>query len=51
MTNHCNGQTIFSFTHIEDITLNASEEVEEVLEKQVAWVWIGQVRLETGLVK
>ena len=27
---HSNGQTIFSFTHIEGITLDAGEEVDEV---------------------
>ena len=27
---HSNGQTIFSFTHIEGITVDAGEEVEQV---------------------
>ena len=31
MTIHSSGQTIFSFTHIEVITLCASEEVDEVV--------------------
>ena len=30
MAIHSNGQTIFSFTHIKDITLGADEKVDEV---------------------
>jgi hypothetical protein len=33
---HSSGQTIFGFTHIEGIPLDAGEEVDEVLEEQMA---------------
>ena len=38
-----NGQTIFNFTHIENITLGADEEVYEATAK---WHECGQDRLE-----
>ena len=44
---HSNGQTIFSFTHIEVITLGAGE----VAGGEVTWVWIGLMRLVTGPAK
>ena len=31
MTIHPNGQTVFSFSHIEDIPLGSDEEVDEVV--------------------
>ena len=38
---HSSGQTIFSLTHIEAITLGAGEEVDEVAGGASGWVWIG----------
>ena len=41
MAIHSSGQTIFSLIHIEGITLGAGEEVDEVAEEELTWVWIG----------
>ena len=41
MAVHSSGQTVFSLTHIEGITLGTGEEVDRLLDEQVAWVWIG----------
>ena len=38
---HSSGQTVFSLSHTEGITLGAGEEVMRLLEEPVAWVWIG----------
>ena len=41
MAIHFSGQTVFSLSHIEGITLGVGEEVMRLLEEQVAWVWMG----------
>ena len=41
MAIHSSGQTIFSFTHIEGITLGAGEEVDEVVGGASGMVYIG----------
>ena len=41
MAIHSSGQAIFNLSHIEGITLGAGEEVDELLEEKVAWVWMG----------
>ena len=38
VTIHSSGQTVFSFTHIEGITLGAGEEENEVAGGQVEWM-------------
>ena len=48
---HSSGQTIFGFTHIEDITLCADEEVNKVDGGVSRTVWIGYMRLVTALMK
>ena len=51
MAIHSSGQIVFSFPHIEGITLGAGEEVDEVAGGASGMVWIGYVRLVTGLVR
>ena len=43
MAIHSSGRTIFSFTHIEEITLGAGEEVEEVSGGAVVFIDLGKV--------
>ena len=45
------GQTVFSLSHIEGITLGAGEEVDEFAGGASGMGWIGLVRLVTGLMK
>ena len=50
MAIHCCAQTVFSFSHIEDITLSAGEELYEVVggANSMGVVWIGEVHDRTS---
>ena len=51
MAIHSSGQTVFSFSHIDGITLGAGEEVDEVAGGASGMGVDKWVRLVTGLVK